>query len=143
METDQRYKVLFYVGCAWNFVIATTLFVLTGSLPAMIGIEAPRYPLFIHFNLISIYCFGFMQWIIARDPRGHRSFVKLLMWAKLSMGAAVLDSMVVDPPAWALIGFLAPGIVVDVLFGLMFWRFLVYARPQSPLKPESLHPVAV
>jgi len=25
----------------------------------------------------------------------------------------------------------------------MFWRFLVYARPQSPLKPESLHPVAV
>jgi hypothetical protein len=54
----------------------------------------------------------------------------MLVWAKLAMGLVVVYSMLVDPPAKALIGFLAPGIVVDVIFGLIYWRFLVFSRPR-------------
>jgi hypothetical protein len=128
METNKLYKILFYVGAGWNFSIAAALFILTGSLPSLIGIEAPRYPLFIHFNLTSIFFFGIMQVMIARDLYGHRSFVKMLMWAKLAMGAVLLYSIIVDAPPKELVGFLAPGIVLDVLFGLAFWRFLVFSR---------------
>jgi hypothetical protein len=128
METDRLYKALFYVGSGWNFLIAVALFVLTGSLPSLIGIEQPRYPLFIHFNLTSIFFFGIMQLIIARNLYGHRSFVKMLMWAKLAMGAVLLYSILVDSPPKELVGFLAPGIVLDVIFGLLFWRFLVFSR---------------
>jgi hypothetical protein len=104
--------------------------VLTGSLPSLIGIEPPLYPIFIYFNLTSIFFFGCIQWIIARDLHSHRSFVKLLMWAKLTMGAVFFYSILFDAPAKALVDFLAPGMVIDVLFGLIFWRFLIYSRPQ-------------
>ena len=131
MENDKLYRGLFYFGSAWNFALTATLFILTGSLPSIIGIEPPRYPIFIYFNLTSIFFFGCMQWIIARDLYGHRSFVKMLMWAKLAMGLVFVYSMVHDPLAKQLIGFLAPGIGLDVVFGLCFWRFLVFSRPRS------------
>lgn len=130
METDRLYRVLFYVGSGWNIAIAATLFVLTGSLPSIIGIEPPRYPIFIYYNLMSIFFFGCIQWVIARDPRRHRSLVKLLMWAKLAMGGVLLYSILVNAPAKGLIGFLAPGVVLDVIFGLIFWRFLIFSRPK-------------
>lgn len=128
METDKLYRAMFYVGAGWNFLIAGALFVLTGSLPSIIGIEPPRYPIFIHFNLTSIFFFGIMQVIIARHLYDHRHFVKMLMWAKLAMGAVLLYSILVDAPAKELVGFLAPGIAIDVLFGILFWRFLVFSR---------------
>jgi len=131
METDKLYRGLFYFGSAWNFGLSAALFVLTGSLPSIIGIEPPRYPIFIYFNLTSIFFFGCMQWLIARDLHGHRSFVKMLMWAKLAMGLVFVYSMVHDPMAKQLIGFLAPGIAVDVLFGLSFWRFLFFSRAKQ------------
>ena len=130
METDRLYRLLFYTGSGWNFAISTTLFVLIGSLPSIIDIEPPRYPVFIHFNLTSIFFFGCIQWIIARNLHGHRSFVKLLVWAKLAMGAVLLYSIVLDTSPQALIGFLTPGVVVDVVFGLIFWRFLIFSRPK-------------
>jgi hypothetical protein len=128
METDKLYRVLFYVGSGWNFAIASTLFFLTGSLPSIIGIEPPRYPIFIHFNLTSIFFFGCIQWIIARDLHGHRSFVKLLVYAKLAMGLVLLYSILLEAPAKALTDFLAPGVALDVIFGLIFWRFLIFSR---------------
>ena len=130
METDKLYRGLFYLGSGWNFALSATLFVLTGSLPSIIGIEPPRYPIFIYFNLTSVFFFGCMQWIIARDLHGHRSFVKMLMWAKLAMGMVFIYSMIHDTMAQQLIGFLAPGVGLDVLFGLSFWRFLIFSRPR-------------
>ncbi len=128
MESDKLYRVLFFAGSGWNFVISAALFVLTGSLPAIIGIDRPRYPIFITFNLVSIFFFGCIQWIVARDLFGHRSIVKVLVWAKLAMGAVIVYSMMFDAPPNALVVFLAPGMVIDVMFGLIYWRFLVYSR---------------
>ncbi len=131
MESDKLYRIIFYVGAGWNFAIAAALLVMTSSLPTLLNIEPPRYPLFIHLNLMSIFFFGCMQWVIARNLHGHRSFVKVLMWAKLAMSVVFVYSIVVDKPPMELVSFLAPGMVVDVIFGLIFWRFLVYERAMS------------
>ena len=139
METDKLYRVVFFVGSGWNFALAATLFVLTGSLPSIVGIEPPRYPIFIYYNLTSIFFFGCIQWIIARDLHGHRSLVKLLMWAKLTMGAVFLYSLLIDAPPKALIGFLAPGVALDLIFGLIFWRFLIFSRPKNAAARNSTH----
>lgn len=48
------------------------------------------------------------------------------------MGVVFGYALVVAPMPVELIGFLAPGMVIDVLFGLAFWRFLVYARTGRP-----------
>lgn len=131
METDKFYKIIFYIGSGWNFAIAASLFVLTGSLPSIIGITPPLYPIFIYFNLTSIFCFGCIQWIIARDLHSHRSFVKLIMWAKLAMGVVFFYSLLRDTLSKELMGFLAPGMVIDIIFGLIFWRFLVFSRAKA------------
>ena len=127
MESDKLYKILFTVGSGWNFVTSIAVFFLVGSLPAIIGIEPPRYPIFIYFNLMSVFFFGCIQLIIARDLYGHRSFIKMLVWAKLAMAAVLVFSILRDAPSKELVGFLAPGVVVDVIFGLIFWRFLVFS----------------
>jgi hypothetical protein len=127
MESDKLYKILFTIGSGWNFVMSIAMFLLIGSLPAMIGIESPRYPIFIQFNLLSIFFFGCIQWTIAHDLYGHRSFVKILVWAKLAMGVVFVYAILHDAPAKQLVGFLAPGMVIDVIFGLIFWRFLVFS----------------
>jgi hypothetical protein len=131
MESDKLYKILFTVGSGWNFVMSIGVFALIGSLPAIIGIEPPRYPIFIYFNLMSIFFFGCIQWIISRNLYGHRSFVKMLVWAKLAMAAVLVYSILRDAPAKELVGFLAPGVVIDVIFGLIFWRFLVFSARKT------------
>jgi hypothetical protein len=131
MESDKLYKILFTVGSGWNFVMSIGVFALIGSLPAIIGIEPPRYPIFIYFNLMSIFFFGCIQRIISRNLYGHRSFVKMLVWAKLAMAAVLVYSILRDAPAKELVGFLAPGVVIDVIFGLIFWRFLVFSARKT------------
>jgi hypothetical protein len=44
------------------------------------------------------------------------------------MGAVLLYSIFFDTPSKALISFLAPGVVLDVIFGLIFWRFLIFSH---------------
>jgi hypothetical protein len=129
MESEKLYKILFYIGSVWNFAASVGMFLVIRSLPSIIGIAQPLYPMFIYFDLMSIFFFGCIQWIIARNLYGHLSFVKMLVWAKLAMGAVFIYSILLDtPPPKELTGFLAPGIVVDVIFGLIYWRFLVFSR---------------
>jgi len=53
------------------------------------------------------------------------------MWAKLAMGAVLFYSILLGSSPKALIGFLAPGMAIDVVFGLIFWRFLMFSRPKA------------
>lgn len=129
-ESDRIYRIVFYVGSIWNFCISIGMFLLVGSLPSMLAIAPPRYPVFIYFNLMSVFFFGCFQWIVARDLRRHRSVVKLLMCAKIAMGGLYLYSLFFDAPAKELMSFLAPGMIVDFIFGLIFWRFLIFSRPR-------------
>ena len=131
MESDKLYKIVFYVGCSWNFIIAAALLVTTPTLHTMVGIAAPLYPMFIYFNLMSIFSFGCIQWIIARNLYGHRSFVKLLAFAKFAMVVLFIYSILIDVPPKELVLFLLPGMIVDTVFGFAFWRFLVFSRPKA------------
>ena len=131
MESDKVYRTVFYVGTGWNITVAIGMFIMLGSLPTMIHIEPPRYPMFIEFNLMTTFFFGIIQLTIARNLYSYRSFVTILMWAKLVFVFLYCYSIVVDAPPKELVGFLAPGMVIDFLFGLAFWRFLVFSRRRS------------
>ncbi|MBI4428500.1 MAG: hypothetical protein HY562_05220 [Ignavibacteriales bacterium] len=128
MESYKLYKALFFAGSGWNFAIAGSLFVLTPWLHTIIGVEPPRYPIFIQFNLMSIFFFGCLQWMVARDPLNLRSVARLLMWAKFTMVGIFVFSLLTQASPKALAVFLLPGIAIDGGFGLIFWRFLVFSR---------------
>jgi len=130
MENDKLYRILFFIGSAWNFAVAISLFILIGSLPTLINIEPPKYNLFIYFNLMTIFIFGCMQWSVAKDLYKNRNMVVILMWAKFALIIIFLYALIFDTPVKELSAFLAPGMVIDLLFGLIFWRFLIYSRAQ-------------
>ena len=131
VENLKHYKIVFLVGSCWNFVTSIGVFILMGSLPAFIGIPQPRYPVFIYFNLLSVFFFGCIQWTIAIHLDSSRSFVKILMWSKLVMGIVFTYAMFTGPFSKELFSFLVPGMVIDVIFGLIYWRFLVFSRHDS------------
>jgi hypothetical protein len=131
MENDKLYRILFYIGCGWNFAIAASLFILLNSLPTMLNIDPPRHTLFIYFNLSSIFIFGCMQLMVARNLHKNRNMVIILMWAKFTMIIMFVYALIFDAPVKELTSFLAPGMVIDFIFGLIFWRFLVYSRSQK------------
>lgn len=128
MESYKIYKALFFIGSGWNFAIAGSLFILTPWLHTIIGIEPPRYPVFIQFNLMSVFFFGCLQWMAARDLHGNRGVIKLLAWAKLAMGGIFVSSLFLHDPPKALVVFLLPGMILDVAFGLIFWRYVIFSR---------------
>jgi len=128
MESLKNYTKVFYVGSAWNFIIAASLFVMTPTLHKEVGIAPPLYPMFIYFNIMSIFFFGCMQWMVARNIGGSRPIAKLLMWAKFGMVVLFGYSIYMSAPPQELVMFLLPGMVIDTLFGFIFWRFLVFSR---------------
>ncbi|MBI5464422.1 MAG: hypothetical protein HY966_05655 [Ignavibacteriales bacterium] len=128
MESDKLYRVVFYVGSGWNFVTAAGMFFLIDSLPAMLKIEMPRYPVFIYFNLMSIFFFGVFQFSVARHLRDSHSMVVILVWAKITMGCVFAYAAVAAPMPAELFSFLLPGMIIDVVFGLVYYRVLRYLR---------------
>jgi len=128
MENEKFYKTVFYVGSGWNFAMAISLFLLIDSLPEMINMDPPKHTLFIYFNLMSIFIFGCMQFTVARNLHENRSMVKILMWAKITMMVVYFYAVLFDAPVKELTSFLLPGMIIDLIFGLLFWRFLVFSR---------------
>jgi len=128
MESERLYRGVFFAGSAWNFIASIPTMFLVGFLPSMIQIEAPRYPIFIYFNLMTMSMYGCIQFVVAKNLNSSRSFVKILFWAKtLTVLTFVAGVVFLDMPP-SLISFLAPGIVLDLIFAALFWRYLVFSR---------------
>jgi hypothetical protein len=128
MESEQFYKRVFLAGSFWNWIVSIPLFALVWYLPTMIKITEPLYPIFIYFNLMTVAMFGCVQYTVSKNPPELRGFVKILAWSKiLTFFIFVAAVAALNMPS-ELTQFLAGGMVVDLLFGLLFWRYLVFSK---------------
>ncbi len=131
MESERFYRGVFYAGSGWNFLASIPTAFLVGTLPAMIQIEAPHYPVFIYLNLMTVFIFGCMQFAVAKHLSVARPFVKILVWSKLlTVFIFVAAILFLAMPA-NLTQFLAPGIILDLVFGALYWRYLVFSAKQD------------
>jgi hypothetical protein len=131
MESERLYRVVFYSGCGWNLLASIPTFFLVSLLPSLIEIADPRYPIFIYFNLMTVALFGCIQFTVARNLRVSRGFVKILAWSKILTFSIFVGSLFLLDMPGNLITFLAPGMVIDLLFGLLFWRYLTFSKRQQ------------
>jgi len=132
MESVRFYRWVFYAGGVWNFLASVPTLFLVGSLPEMIQIDAPLYPIFIYFNLMTMMMYGFIQFAVARHMDTARPFVKILVWAKMLTVAVFVACIFLLPTPRGLIDFLAPGIALDLVFGSLFWRYLAFSAKPAP-----------
>jgi hypothetical protein len=127
MESERVYRGIFYAGSGWNFLASIPTLFLVGSLPGLIDIEAPNYPIFVYFNLITMSMYGCVQFAVARHLATSRPYVKILVWAKfLTVLCFIFGLLFLSMPP-NLSSFLGPGIFLDLIFGLLFWRYLVFS----------------
>lgn len=134
MESERLYRGVFYAGSVWNFVASVPTLFLVGSLPSIIGIDPPNYPIFIYFNLMTMSMFGLVQFAVARNLASSRPYVKILIAAKfLTVLFFVFGLIYLNMPS-NLTGFLGPGIVLDLIFGILFWRYVAFSTKQQPMR---------
>lgn len=124
MNNERFYRGVFYTGGAWNFLASIPTFFLVGSLPGIIGIEDPKYPIFIYFNLMTMFLFGLIHFTVVRHLATARPFVKILLWSKILTVLIFLGGILMLSMPSNLISFLAPGITLDLILGFLFWRYL-------------------
>ncbi len=127
METLRLYRVIFIVGFVWNLLVALPLFCLVWYLPTMLGIGEPHYPIFIYYNLMEIALFGVLQLYVARHLESSRGIVAILAWSKLFTVLIFVGGLFFLSMPAGLVSFFAPGMVIDAIFGLLFWRFTVFS----------------
>jgi hypothetical protein len=128
MESQLFYKRVFYAGSAWNWFASIPTFFLVPMLPGLIHIEGPRYPIFIYFNLMTVMLFGCIQFTVARNLASTRPFVKILVWSKILTVIIFAGALVLIPMPSELVGFIGPGMFIDLVFGLLFWRYLKFSE---------------
>lgn len=122
MERSLLHRRILTIGGIWNLAMGVPITLLVPWLPALLKIEEPRYPIFIYFNLMTVTMFGFVALTMSRHLGSMRPLLPVLMWSKiLTFGvfvAAVLW-LAMPPP---LTEFLAGGMVIDLILGLLYWR---------------------
>lgn len=137
MKSERSFRMVFYAGAGWNFLVSAPLFFLIPSLPSIIQIEPPRYPIFIYFNLMTVFLFAWIHLIVARSPFESKSLVLVLAWSKfltVIIFAAALLFLSMPP---GLVEFLLPGMIIDFILGLLFvWCLVVSGRTRA-VAPES------
>jgi hypothetical protein len=71
--------------------------------------------------------YGLVQFAVARNLATSRPYVKILVAAKLfTVFFFVFGLLFLEMPA-NLSGFLGPGILLDLIFGILFWRYLAFS----------------
>ena len=131
MESERLYRGIFYAGSAWNFLASVPTLFLVGSLPTIIGIDAPNYPIFVYFNLMTVSMYGLVQFAVARNLATARPYVKILVAAKLLTVLFFVFGVAFLKMPGELTGFLGPGIFLDLVFGILFWRYLAFSARQA------------
>jgi hypothetical protein len=144
MERERFYRAVYYAGSGWNFIASVPTFFLVSVLPAMLQIQEPLYPIFIYFNLMTMFLFGCIQFTVARNLLSSRPFVKILIWSKVLTVLIFVGGLLFLSIPRGLVEFLAPGIFLDLIFGILFWRSLGIiptAARQSAIHGSSSQPV--
>lgn len=129
MESSLLYQRVFYAGAIWNWAASIPIFFLVQSLPGMLHIEDPRYPIFIYFNLMTVMLFGCVQFTVARNIATTRPFIKILVWSKILTVIVFVGALFLLSTPRGLVEFIGPGMAVDLVFGLLFWRYLWFSKP--------------
>ena len=126
--------MLFGLAAAWNAAAALGAVALADrGLRARLGLDPAVDPLAWHLTALCVALFGLGYLGVARDPRRGREIVQLGALGKpLVFAIALGDVLAGQAPAVA-----AAAAFVDLVLGLLFWRFLRRHRPESPAPSRS------
>lgn len=129
-KTDTGYKRFFLVASLWNLVLGFIFLVLFSRLMSLFGMPTPPRELaaFHQMGILLAMVYGIGYYMVSRDLYSHNGIVLLGILGKVAVFVLFLYHLVFSglPFAIFLIG------VGDLIFALLFIRFLAFARNRAP-----------
>ncbi|MCU0453027.1 MAG: hypothetical protein MUE68_05170 [Bacteroidetes bacterium] len=128
MVRSVLHRRILLAGGIWNLAMGIPITLLVPWLPALLKIEEPRFPIFIYFNLMTVTMFGFVALTMARHLAAMRPLLPVLVWSKVLTFGVFIAAVLWLPMPRELTEFLAGGMVVDLILGLLYWRIWVETK---------------
>lgn len=128
MDRSLLHRRILLAGGIWNLAMGIPITLLVPFLPSLLLIEEPRYPVFIYFNLMTVTMFGFVALTMSRHLAAMRPLLPVLVWSKILTFGVFIATILLLPTPRELIEFLAGGMVIDLILGLLYWRIWVETR---------------
>ena len=120
------YKKMFMVGAIWNVAGGAVIVLLTGWIFAGAQLSPPEPGVYYYSWIALFVTFGIGYYLVYRDLYGNKNLVILGIIGKLGFSAIFIAGMISEPgmiPRF----FLIP-VIGDLVFVVLFWRFLTFAR---------------
>jgi uncharacterized membrane protein (DUF106 family) len=126
-------RTLFSTAAGFNILAGLPLLVFTQPVAHLMGLQiTPTAGLFIQISMIVVLVFGWAYWMISRDPVRYRPYVVLGMILKILVVAVVSSHWLAGTISWPL-----PTLVAsDIVFALLFWRYLNSTRSGQVLTQQ-------
>jgi hypothetical protein len=128
MERSLLHRRILLAGGIWNLAMGVSITFLVPWLPTILKIEEPRYPIFIYFNLMTVTMFGFVALTMSRHLAAMRPLLPVLVWSKIMTFGVFIAAVLFLPTPPKLSEFLAGGMVIDLILGLLYWRIWVETK---------------
>ncbi len=120
------FKKMFLVGALWNVAGGAVIVLLTGWIFAGAQLSPPEPGVYYYSWIALFVTFGIGYYLVYRDLYGNKNLVILGIIGKLGFSAIFIAGMLSEPGKIPLF-FLIP-VIGDLVFVLLFWRFLTFAR---------------
>ncbi len=129
-QTDTSYKRFFLVASLWNLVLGFIFLVLFSRLMSLFGMPTPPRELaaFHQMGILLAMVYGIGYYMVSRDLYSHNGIVLLGILGKATVFVLFLYHLVFSGLHFAI--FLVG--VGDLIFALLFIRFLAFARNGAP-----------
>lgn len=123
--TNSYTRKLFISAACFNVLAGLPLLVALRPVAALLGLQVtPTATLFIQLTTCLVVVFGWVYWMIARDPLRYRPYILLGLILKVLFVSVVYGHWLVGNIPWPL-----PAVAAgDIVFALLFWRYLSSAR---------------
>ena len=120
------YKKMFLIGALWNVAGGAVIILLTGWIFAGAHLNPPEPGVYYYSWIALFMTFGLGYYLVYRDLYGNKNLVILGIIGKLGFSAIFIAGILSEPSKIPRF-FLIP-VIGDLVFVVLFWRFLTFAR---------------
>lgn len=134
LNTEAAYKKFFFIAALYNLGLGFTHLVVYSRIAAIIDMPTQlREPdVFSQMAILLAMVFGVGYYMVSKDLYAHMGIVLLGIMGKIAVFLLFLYHLICSglPVPFFLIG------VGDLIFALLFWRFLIFARAKTVPAPS-------
>lgn len=124
-KREKYYKLLFFIGAIWNLLVSIFFAFLVDFFINLFGMQPVRYRVMFILGANWVFLFGWGYYLVSKNIYKNHALILVA-----GVGKIIIFFIILYYTVWIKslpLTFIIPG-VVDLIFGVLFLEFLIYAR---------------